>query len=145
MSNDTVIAFDFGTKNIGSAIGHKMIGIAHPFCSLRAYQGSPNWSKIENILKEWQINLVIVGLPLNIDGTEQLITAQARKFANRIHGRFGVDIILHDERFSTIEAKSYIITDDNNISYRFLDKNIINNISAVIILKSWFEHYLKKI
>lgn len=52
---------------------------------------------------------MVVGLPLNMDGTEQPVTAQARKFANRIHGRFGVQIALHDERLSTVEARSHLL------------------------------------
>ncbi|WP_216782319.1 Holliday junction resolvase RuvX [Candidatus Profftia tarda] len=141
MRNGTVLSFDFGTKNIGVAIGHKITGIARPLGSFKSNQRSPEWSKIKKILTEWHLDLVVVGLPLNIDGTEQLITVQARKFANRIHGRFGIEIALHDERFSTAEARSHILS-RNNRGYRALKKSNIDAVSAVIILESWFRQQL---
>ena len=79
---------------------------------------------------------VIVGLPLNMDGTEQPLTARARKFANKIHGRFGVKIILHDERLSTVEARAGLF---EHGGYRALNKGRIDSASAVVILESFFE------
>lgn len=78
----------------------------------------------------------IVGLPLNMDGTEQPLTARARKFANRIHGRFGVEVKLHDERLSTVEARSGLFEQGG---YRALNKGKVDSASAVIILESYFE------
>ncbi|WP_225639545.1 Holliday junction resolvase RuvX [Candidatus Profftia sp. (ex Adelges kitamiensis)] len=134
-----IIAFDFGTKNIGVAVGQEVIGIAHPLDFFKTEKGLPDWSKIGKILKEWHINLVIVGLPLNIDGTEQFITTQARKFASCIHGRFGVQVVLHDERFSTVEAYTHLFASEG---YRTLKKGKVDSISAAIILESWFNHQL---
>ena len=136
MGNITIIAFDFGTKSIGAAIGQEVTGTARPLASFKANEGSPDWSKIEKMLKEWQPDLVVVGLPLNMDGTEQPVTAQARKFANRIHGRFGVQVALHDERLSTVEARAHLFAGGG---YRALDKGSVDAASAVIILESWFE------
>lgn len=78
MSNRTVMGFDFGTKSIGVAIGQEITGTARPLASFKAKDGIPDWSQIEKIIKEWQPDLVIVGLPLNMDGTEQLVTTQAK-------------------------------------------------------------------
>ncbi len=83
MSGRTLLAFDFGTKSIGVAVGQEITGTARPLTSLKASDGRPDWQQIEKLLKEWQPQLVIVGLPLNMDGTEQLVTSQARNFANR--------------------------------------------------------------
>ena len=105
----TVIAFDFGTFSIGAAIGQDVTRTASPLCSFKARDGIPNWQAIEKILNEWQPDLLVVGLPLNMDGTEQPLTARARKFANRLHGRFGYQVQLQDERLSTVEAKSRIL------------------------------------
>ncbi|WP_340611176.1 Holliday junction resolvase RuvX [Xenorhabdus bharatensis] len=139
MKNRTVIAFDFGTRSIGAAIGQEITGTARALDSFKAKEGSPNWDMIEKLLKEWQPDLVIVGLPLNMDGTEQPVTAQAKKFANRIHGRFGVQVELHDERLTTVEARSHLFAHGG---YRALDKGKVDSTSAVVILESWFEqHY----
>ncbi|MBK5073490.1 Holliday junction resolvase RuvX [Budviciaceae bacterium CWB-B4] len=139
MSNRTVLGFDFGTKSIGAAIGQEVTGTARPLASFKARDGSPDWQQIEKLLKEWQPDLVVVGLPLNMDGTEQPVTAQAKKFANRLHGRFGVQIQLHDERLSTVEAKADLFSRGG---FRALDKGSVDAASAVIILESWFEQQL---
>ncbi|WP_416776295.1 Holliday junction resolvase RuvX [Xenorhabdus budapestensis] len=136
MKNRTVIAFDFGTRSIGAAIGQEITSTARALDSFKAKEGSPNWDMIEKLLKEWQPDLVIVGLPLNMDGTEQLVTAQARKFANRLHGRFGIQVELHDERLTTVEARSHLF---DHGGYRALDKGKVDSASAVVILESWFE------
>lgn len=135
-NNRTIIAFDFGTLSIGAAIGQEITGTANPLTSFKAKDGIPDWSQIEKLLKEWQPNLVVVGLPLNMDGTEQPLTALARKFANRIHGRFGYQVELHDERLTTVEAKSHLF---NAGGYRALNKGRVDAASAVLILESWFE------
>ena len=131
-----LIAFDFGTKSIGAAVGQRITGTARPLAALKAQDGNPDWNLIERLLKEWQPEAVIVGLPLNMDGTEQPLTARARKFANKIHGRFGVKIILHDERLSTVEARAGLF---EHGGYRALNKGRIDSASAVVILESFFE------
>ena len=132
----TLLGFDFGTRSIGVAIGQEITGSAQPLRALKANDGIPNWEEIEKLLQEWQPDRVIVGLPLNMDGTEQPLTARARKFANRIHGRFGVEVKLHDERLSTVEARSGLFEQGG---YRALNKGKVDSASAVIILESYFE------
>ncbi|MGE9551659.1 Holliday junction resolvase RuvX [Erwinia amylovora] len=137
MSHMTLLAFDFGTKSIGVAIGQQLTGTARPLAALKAQDGTPDWNKIEALLKEWQPDRVVVGLPLNMDGTEQPLTARARKFANRLHGRFGVQVDLHDERLSTVEARADLFSRGG---FRALNKGSVDSLSAVIILESWFEN-----
>lgn len=132
----TLLAFDFGTKSIGVAVGQRITGTARPLTALKASDGTPDWNLIERLLKEWQPDDVIVGLPLNMDGTEQPLTARARKFANKIHGRFGVSVKLHDERLSTVEARAGLF---EHGGFRALNKGSIDSASAVIILESYFE------
>lgn len=136
MANRTILAFDFGTKSIGVAIGQEVTGTARALTSFKAQDGTPDWQKVEKLLKEWQPDLVVVGLPLNMDGTEQPLTARARRFANRLHGRFGVQIALQDERLSTVEARANLF---DSGGYRALDKGSVDAASAVIILESWFD------
>ncbi|MEJ4045486.1 MULTISPECIES: Holliday junction resolvase RuvX [unclassified Erwinia] len=137
MSTMTLLAFDFGTKSIGVAIGQQLTGTARPLTALKAQDGIPDWNKIEALLKEWQPDRVVVGLPLNMDGTEQPLTVRARKFANRLHGRFGVQVDLHDERLSTVEARAELF---ERGGFRALSKGSVDSLSAVIILESWFEN-----
>ncbi|TCV96919.1 Holliday junction resolvase RuvX [Biostraticola tofi] len=136
MASRTMMAFDFGTKSIGVAIGQEVTRTARPLAAFKAQDGTPDWSLIEKLLKEWQPSLLIVGLPLNMDGTEQPLTARARKFANRLAGRFGIEVLLHDERLSTVEAKAGLF---EHGGYRALQKGRIDAGSAVVILESWFE------
>lgn len=135
MCNRTVIAFDFGTKNIGIAIGQELTGYARALASMKSKVDSPNWEKIGKALQEWEPELVVVGLPLNMDGSEQTITNLARKFSFNLHARFGIPTILHDERLSTIEARSSLF---HYGGYSALNKDSIDAASAVIILESWF-------
>lgn len=130
----TLLGFDFGTKSIGVAIGQHY---RHrpPLPALKAQDGKPDWNVIEKLLKEWQPEAVIVGLPLNMDGTEQPLT-RARNFANKIHGRFGVKITLHDERLSTVEARAGLF---EHGGFRALNKGSVDSTSAVVILESYFE------
>ncbi|MFG6656455.1 Holliday junction resolvase RuvX [Scandinavium sp. M-37] len=132
----TLLGFDFGTRSIGVAIGQRVTGTARPLGALKAQDGTPDWNAIAKLLKEWQPEAVVVGLPLNMDGTEQPLTARARNFANKIHGRFGVKIVLHDERLSTVEARAGLF---KHGGYRALNKGKVDSASAVVILESFFE------
>ncbi|MFP1809275.1 Holliday junction resolvase RuvX [Lonsdalea quercina] len=138
MSHRTIMAFDFGTRSIGVAIGQDLTRTARPLQAFKAQDGTPDWQKVEKLIWEWQPELVIVGLPLNMDGTEQPLTARARKFAQRLHGRFGVVVELHDERLSTVEARSGLFAQGG---FRALDKGSVDSASAVVILESWFEQH----
>ncbi|MGL5185609.1 MAG: Holliday junction resolvase RuvX, partial [Plesiomonas shigelloides] len=73
----TMMAFDFGTKSIGVAIGQEITATARPIASLKARDGIPDWEQLQKLLNEWKPDLVVVGLPLNMDGTEQPVTACA--------------------------------------------------------------------
>ncbi|SBT61971.1 Putative Holliday junction resolvase [Plesiomonas shigelloides] len=134
-----MMAFDFGTKSIGVAIGQEITATARPIASLKARDGIPDWEQLQKLLNEWKPDLVVVGLPLNMDGTEQPVTACARKFANRLQGRFGQKVVLHDERLSTVEARSHLFASGG---FRALDKGRVDAASACVILESWFEQNL---
>ncbi|TCL04612.1 MULTISPECIES: Holliday junction resolvase RuvX [Sodalis] len=139
MSNRTMMAFDFGTKSIGVAIGQEITCTARPLTAFKAQEGVPDWLQVEKLLHEWQPDLVVVGLPLNMDGSEQPLTLRARKFANRLHGRFGYEVVLHDERLSTVEARAGLF---ERGGFRALSKGRVDAGSAVIILESYFEQQM---
>ena len=132
----TVLAFDFGTKSIGVAVGQEVTGTASPLAALKARDGIPDWSKLEMLYEEWQPDVVVVGLPLNMDGTEQEMTQRAKKFANRLHGRFKIAVEVCDERLTTTDAKAMLFELGG---YKKLTKEKVDSVSACVIFASWIE------
>lgn len=130
-----VIAFDYGTRSIGVASGQAITGTASELPPLKADNGVPKWPELQALLEAWQPDLVLVGLPLNMDGSDSELAQRARKFANRIHGRFGVPVALYDERLSTREAKQEARERGHRGSYR---DNPVDSIAARLILESWW-------
>lgn len=131
------MAFDFGTKSIGSAIGQEVTGTASPLKAFKANDGIPHWDDIEKLIKEWQPNLLVVGLPTDLHGKAlETITPRAKKFAQRLQGRYGLPVEMHDERLSTREARADLFEMGG---YKALSKGNVDCQSAVVILESWFE------
>ncbi len=133
----TVLAFDYGLKSIGVAVGQRLTGTASTLKALKAQDGTPNWDQIDALLKEWQPELVVVGLPLNMDGSEQPFTARVHKFINRLHGRFGVKVIAQDERLTTVDARAELFSQGG---FKKLSKDAVDCYSAKLILESWFDN-----
>jgi putative holliday junction resolvase len=129
-----LLAFDYGTKNIGVASAQTITKTASSLPGLKAKDGIPDWNQIEKILKEFQPDLVLVGLPLNMDGSESELSTRARKFANRIHGRFGVKVEMIDERLSSFAAKGEVIEQGGSRDYKH---NLVDSIAARILLEDW--------
>jgi putative Holliday junction resolvase len=136
MTGRTILCFDYGTKSIGVAVGSELTGSATLLTALKAKDGIPDWQQIERIIQEWQPQLLLVGLPLNMDGSEQEFTARTRKFANRLHGRFGLPIAYHDERLSTADARIRLFAEGG---FRNLSKDKVDSLSAQIIFEGWYE------
>lgn len=126
-----VMAFDFGSKRIGIAFGQSLTQTAQVVGEIPARDGIPNWQDIEAIIQEWQPDQLLTGLPLNMDGTENLMCARARKFARRLHARFNLPSYMWDERLSSAHAKS--IQPSSNYKLHAVDA-----IAACSILESWF-------
>lgn len=131
----TVLAFDYGTRHIGAAIGQSITGTARALTVLKANDGIPRWEEIEALIKEWQPDLLVVGLPLNMDGSPSEMTTRTEKFARRLHGRFGLQVTTMDERLSSFEAKGEIIQHSGSREFK---KQNVDSLSAQLILESWF-------
>ena len=97
------LAFDFGLKRTGVAVGNRLTRTATPQPTIRA-EGDARWAPIESRLAEWQPDALVVGVPLHPDGAAHENTARARKFARQLRGRFGLPVYEVDERYSTTEA-----------------------------------------
>lgn len=132
----TVLGFDFGKKYIGVAVGQEITGNASPLGTIKATDGIPNWESLTNYISEWQPDLIVVGLPLNMDGTEQQLTKDARRFGNRVAGRFGLKVEFQDERLTTADAKEQLFSRGG---FKNLKKDNIDAESARLILESFFE------
>ena len=132
----TIIGFDFGKKYIGVAVGQEITATASPLGSIKASDGIPNWDSLSVFLKEWQPDIIVVGLPLNMNGSEQQLTTDARKFGNRLAGRFGLQVEFQDERLTTADAKAQLFARGG---YKNLKKDNIDAESARLIIESFFE------
>lgn len=130
----TILGFDFGMKNIGIAVGQELTRTANPLTAIKARDGIPDWEQIRTLLDEWRPDLLVVGLPLNMDGTEQDMTAAARRFGNRLHGRFNLPVEWQDERLTTYEALDKMGIRSKMDSRQRSD---IDQLSAQLILQSW--------
>lgn len=128
----TLLGFDFGTKRIGIAVGQEITATVTPLTTLNAKKDKPDWDAISHIIDEWRPDLLVVGLPLQLDGSEQPMTAAARRFGNQLKGRYNLPVEMVDERLSSIEAESRLKQQSG-----FQDKARIDMIAAQLILESW--------
>ena len=125
MNQSMIMGFDYGTHRIGVAIGQRVTQTASPLAILKARQGQPNWSEIEALIKEWQPEAFVVGLPLHMDDEPSDLSVQAEKFARRLTGRFNLAYTMVDERLSSVEAKNLSAGD------------AIDDVAAVLILETY--------
>ena len=98
---ETVLAFDFGLQRIGVAVGNTVIRQAQPLTIISAATNDAKFEAIAKLVDQWQPQCCIVGLPRHPDGAEHEMTVRCRRFANQLHGRFGVATVLVDERYSS--------------------------------------------
>ena len=132
-----LLGFDYGTRQIGVAVGQMITGQARELCTLKAQNGVPDWSRVEALVREWQPDAMVVGLPLNMDGTPSDMSALAEKFARRLNGRFNVPVHTHDERLTTFEAKGErMARGGQRGSYR---DNPVDAIAAKLLLQGWLD------
>ncbi len=130
----TALGFDFGLAKIGVAFGQSITKTASPVCVLRAKDGQPDWKEVEKLLKTFRPQVIIVGLPLNMDESENGMCIQARKFAGRLHGRFGKVVLLVDERLSSTGV-AYALEDMGQNRY---GRARIDDLAACLILETFF-------
>ena len=130
-----ILGFDFGMKYIGIASGQLITKTATPLKTIRATDGIPNWDEINQLIADWRPTVIVVGLPLNMDGSNQEITFCAKKFANRISHKFKLPVHLVDERLSTWEAKHDLLQNQGKLNKS--DLLDLNAKSAAIILEQW--------
>lgn len=132
----TVLAFDFGEKRIGVAVGDMTIAIAHPLQTVSGESNEIRFAAIGAMIAEWKPARLVVGLPFYLDGTEHELTRLSRKFARRLEGRFGLPTVMMDERLTSAEASQSL----NEIGIRGRSqKAVLDQVAAQRILQSYFD------
>ena len=132
----TLLAFDFGTKRIGVAVGNSISGTAQPLTTLHGEQNEKRFASIGTLIDEWQPAALVVGLPSNDDGTPHELTALCRRFANRLKGRFKLQTILLDERYTSLAASAQL--NEEGI-HGMKQKALIDQYAAQQILQAYFD------
>ena len=133
----TVLAFDFGTKRIGAAVGETAIGIAHPLTTIHAPDKQRRYAAIEALIREWKPALLVVGLPSHLDGTEHEISRLARKFAGELTRRFMLPVEFIDERLTSAAAESSL--HESGVAAG-KHKALVDAVAAQHILQDFLDH-----
>lgn len=128
-----LLAFDFGTKKMGAAYGQSISQSASPLAPLPVKNQQINWDAIAQLIGEWQPDLLLVGLPLNMDGSESPMSARCRRFARQLEGRFHLPTQLIDERLSSRAARERL----GKPALSGRDARV-DSMAAVIMIESWF-------
>ena len=126
MSEQTYICFDYGEKRIGVAVGQTLTGTATPLETIRVINGKPDWEKITGLIRQWQPEALVVGLPVHMDDSRQAITDSAEKFSRQLEGRYLLRVFRAEERLSTYEARD-----------RLKRNRDLDPVAAQVILESW--------
>ena len=128
----SIVAFDYGTKRIGVAVGQTVSGTASPVATVRSRAGTPDWNAIRAIVESFAPEALVVGIPIevnegeDIDIIEHPMTRPVMRFADQLHGLFGLPVHIVDERLSTYEARSRAPGDGQ-----------IDAVAAQVILETW--------
>lgn len=99
--NQTILAFDYGEKRIGVAVGNAITKTSEPLTILQEKNQDERWKAIKQVIQEWQADLLVVGLPTHPDGASHEMTQKAKRFGNQLHGRFQKQVVWVDERYTS--------------------------------------------
>lgn len=132
---EVLLGFDFGTKRIGVAVGQTITRTARPLGTIQAKEGEPQWEALDKIIHTWKPDALIVGIPLNMDGTEQYLTQAARRFEDALRERFNIPVFGIDERLTTKDARAQIFKKGG---YKALQNGQVDSVAAQLILETWF-------
>jgi putative Holliday junction resolvase len=137
----TLLAFDFGTRRIGVAVGNGETRHAQPLATIDAADNARRFAAIAALVADWQPVRLVVGLPLSLDGTEHALTARCRRFANQLHGRFALPVDLADERLTSWEADHALRLQGDNWVER---KASVDAVAAQLILQNHFDAHSRR-
>ncbi|GMR07269.1 MAG: Holliday junction resolvase RuvX [Gammaproteobacteria bacterium] len=127
----TILGFDYGLKRIGVALGMEITRTARPLTIVACHDGKPVWESISALIEEWHPDLLVVGLPVTLEGNQQEMTDCSRSFGRKLSGRYNLPVQHVDERLTTVEAKSRLAGQGNPAEE-------VDHVAAQIILEGWF-------
>jgi putative Holliday junction resolvase len=134
-----VLAFDFGLRRIGVACGDTVSRSAVGLKAVPADAAGPRWEVIAALLRDWQPDMAVVGLPYNVDGSDSTQTTAARGFAAELARRYALDVAMVDERYSSLEASARLKSArESGLRRRRYAKSDVDAAAACVILERWF-------
>ena len=134
----TLIAFDFGHRRIGVAVGQTLTGSANALAVI-SVAAKPDWQSITGIIDEWKPVGLVVGLPLAADGGETDMSEDARRFGRRLQGRYGIPVFFEDERLTSFSAEERFVDARARGGMRRKDASLKDAMAAQIILENWLQ------
>ncbi len=137
---NTIIAIDFGERRIGIASGSVITGTSSKITTMNANGGVPDWAELDNIVKDWNPDVLVVGMPYNMDGSESEMSKKARAFADELAQRYQLQVDTIDERLTSAEAGS-ILKEQRRLGIRTkkVNKAEIDSLAACLIAESWLQ------
>lgn len=132
----SALGFDFGTRRIGVAFGQSITGSASPVATVPARDGIPDWAVLDALVATWSPDVFVVGQPYNMDDSESELLLRARKFGNRLNGRYYKPCYGMDERLSSFEARGKLLRRESSAQ--------LDSLAAQIILETWFNLLTEK-
>jgi putative Holliday junction resolvase len=135
-THDTILAFDFGRRRIGIAVGQQVTGSANPLSVVRNTESGPDWREIDKIVQEWQPACLVVGMPLNVDGSRSQIAIYVDEFIDEL-SRFERPVYTVDERYTSLEAEEMLKSARAMGLRGRIRKEMIDSAAAVLIAERW--------
>ena len=132
----TILAFDFGRKRLGVAVGQELTRTARALTTLNHVKQAPDWQGIAALIKEWRPQLLVVGLPVNMDGTVHELDSEVRVFGEQLKTRYNLPVEWIDERLSSREAEQEL-AEQIRARHRERHRQDIDKLAAAIILQTW--------
>jgi putative holliday junction resolvase len=134
-----VLAFDFGLRRIGVACGDTVSRNASALKTVPAGPNGPRWEFIDSMMRDWQPDMAVVGLPYNVDDSDSDMTGAARSFAAELTRRYALEVVMVDERYSSLEAEARLqAARESGLRRRRVVKSDVDAAAACVILERWF-------
>jgi len=136
----TIMGFDYGTRRIGIAVGNMISRSARALEVLANGERGPDWTRLETLLREWRPDALLVGLPLTVNDSEQVVSRAARKFATELETRYRLPVTFVDERHSSREAAQRFAERRAGGAAKRKHAATLDAEAAAIIVERWLEH-----
>lgn len=134
----TWLAFDYGLKRIGVAVGQALTATAAPLATVPSRDGRPDWPVISMLIDQWRPRGLVVGMPRMLEGGEHPLAPRVERFCRQLAGRYGLPVHTVDERLSSREAESRLREARQRGRRRAVRKQDVDSMAAAVLLENWF-------